>query len=449
MIHTVLFFEMSHESCNHGTHNHGKNSSRFPVLTPNRRFLLILWYLRSGNDVSPKKAFPFWIINVWDQTSIASEYSKPPYTKGRLTQLAHCLIARANPSIMIESPPPPTLKKAENIMENRSPSHPWRMVIVNFLGAVAITAALAAYVVSVSNSEIPFLDSIQERTTREKAVFEGAISPAIAELEAFPKEPETLALSERTTQKIRKYASSSTKLGSESSEGHSFGSESDKTKNNKKVLNVHVVPHTHDDVGWLKTVDQYYNGWNDTIQVVSVREILTSVVEALENNPSRTFTYAEIKFFFMWWKEQPESVRERVQKLVRETKQLTFINGGWCMHDEASTHYIGMIDQTALGHDFLKRTFDYIPTVGWQLDPFGHSSTQASLMTYKMGFDSLYFGRIDYQDLELRHATKECEGLWNAFSGETRLSDKNDEGSVFWGLTGSYGGNYGSPGGYW
>lgn len=50
------------------------------------------------------------------------------------------------------------------------------------------------------------------------------------------------------------------------------------------------------------------------------------------------------------------------------------------MHDEATTHYIDMIDQTTLGHQFIKEEFGITPRIGWQIDPFGHSAVQAYLL---------------------------------------------------------------------
>uniref|UniRef100_A0A7N0VN25 Glycoside hydrolase family 38 N-terminal domain-containing protein n=1 Tax=Kalanchoe fedtschenkoi TaxID=63787 RepID=A0A7N0VN25_KALFE len=59
-------------------------------------------------------------------------------------------------------------------------------------------------------------------------------------------------------------------------------------------LNVHLVPHSHDDVGWLKTVDQYYVGANNSIRGACVQNVLDSVVSALLEDKNRKFIYVEI-----------------------------------------------------------------------------------------------------------------------------------------------------------
>jgi lysosomal alpha-mannosidase len=59
-------------------------------------------------------------------------------------------------------------------------------------------------------------------------------------------------------------------------------------------LNIHLVPHTHDDVGWLKTVDQYYFGSNNNEQLASVQYILDTVVQELIKDPKKRFVYVEI-----------------------------------------------------------------------------------------------------------------------------------------------------------
>ncbi|GJN25499.1 hypothetical protein PR202_gb13333 [Eleusine coracana subsp. coracana] len=176
-------------------------------------------------------------------------------------------------------------------------------------------------------------------------------------------------------------------------------------------LNVHVVPHTHDDVGWLKTVDQYYVGSNNSIQGACVQNVLDSLIPALLKDENRKFIYVEQAFFQRWWRNQNDMIKDTVKGLI-SAGRLELINGGMCMHDEAAVHYIDMIDQTTLGHRFIKEEFGQIPRIGWQIDPFGHSAVQAYLLGAEVGFDAFYFFRIDYQDRDTRKGTKELEVIW-------------------------------------
>lgn len=53
-------------------------------------------------------------------------------------------------------------------------------------------------------------------------------------------------------------------------------------------------------------------------------------------------------FFWQWWEEQTDDTRTIVKQLVQEGR-LEFINGGWCMNDEAATHYNDIVDQMTWG----------------------------------------------------------------------------------------------------
>nr|XP_051693852.1 lysosomal alpha-mannosidase isoform X6 [Oryctolagus cuniculus] len=180
------------------------------------------------------------------------------------------------------------------------------------------------------------------------------------------------------------------------------------------MLNVHLLPHTHDDVGWVKTVDQYYYGVQNELHHGAVKNILDSVISALRAEPSRRFVYVEMAFFSRWWHQQTFTTRQAVRELVHQGR-LEFANGGWVMNDEAATHYGAIVDQMTLGLRFLQDTFgdDGRPRVAWHIDPFGHSREQASLFA-QMGFDGIFLGRMDYQDRELRKKKREMELVWRA-----------------------------------
>jgi hypothetical protein len=75
-------------------------------------------------------------------------------------------------------------------------------------------------------------------------------------------------------------------------------------------LNIHIVPHSHDDVGWLKTVDGYFTGADKGIQWTNVKVELDGVINALLNNPERKFSEVEMKFFKMWWDLQTDAKKD-------------------------------------------------------------------------------------------------------------------------------------------
>ena len=181
-------------------------------------------------------------------------------------------------------------------------------------------------------------------------------------------------------------------------------------------LNVHLVPHTHDDVGWLQTVDQYYVGID---HFNGVKYILDTVVQELSKDPTKRFIYVEMAFFWRWWREQDDATRHVVKGLV-SNGQLEFINGGWSMNDEAATHYNAIVDQMTLGFKFLEDTFGSCarPRVAWHIDPFGHSKEQANLFA-EMGFDGFFFARLDYDDKNKRLKEKTMEMLWKPRPNQT------------------------------
>lgn len=80
---------------------------------------------------------------------------------------------------------------------------------------------------------------------------------------------------------------------------------------------MHFVAHTHDDVGWLKTVDEYFTGSEMGCAHAGVKFVLDSVLDQLQMDPKRKFTYVEMKYFQMWYKNLSEEKKNQTKALLK------------------------------------------------------------------------------------------------------------------------------------
>lgn len=171
-------------------------------------------------------------------------------------------------------------------------------------------------------------------------------------------------------------------------------------------LNIHVIPHSHMDPGWLKTYEEYYNK--------QVKKIFSNVYNQMKLNTNRTFVLCEMINFERWYNSQNDDVRKEVKNWVKEGR-IEFVGGGLVMNDEASPFYQDIIDQMRVGMQFIMKEFGTVPKVGWMLDPFGHSPTNA-LVHSQLGFSYLVIERIEYQEHDDRIKNGNMEFIWRPYN---------------------------------
>uniref|UniRef100_A0A336LZM5 Alpha-mannosidase n=1 Tax=Culicoides sonorensis TaxID=179676 RepID=A0A336LZM5_CULSO len=180
-------------------------------------------------------------------------------------------------------------------------------------------------------------------------------------------------------------------------------------------LKVFVVPHSHNDPGWIQTFEEYYER--------STKQIFANMLRHLTENEQMTFIWAEIVYFSKWYEAQSKETHDKVKRLLKR-KQLEFVTGGWVMPDEANSHWYSIIEQLAEGQQWLKKNLNVTPTSGWSIDPFGHSPSLAYVLK-NSGFENHLIQRTHYVVKRTLARKRQLEFNWR------QLWDTDSSSSLF------------------
>ena len=77
------------------------------------------------------------------------------------------------------------------------------------------------------------------------------------------------------------------------------------SKSSSEILNIHIIPHSHQDPGWLTTMENYYTGNSPDQECVKC--MIDRVMNIFKNDKKFKITWAELAFLDLWFSTVPGS----------------------------------------------------------------------------------------------------------------------------------------------
>eukprot|EP00854_Cymbomonas_tetramitiformis_P017272 gene17272-20554_t len=156
-------------------------------------------------------------------------------------------------------------------------------------------------------------------------------------------------------------------------------------------LTIHLVPHSHCDLGYKKTIDGYYQS---EVALDYRPSLLACDIKA----SAMPFAYRLVLCWLHTWmldKRVPSSLKSNMQRLVA-SGMVEVVDGGWSMHDDAITLVDQQLQNLRHGHAALLEHFgpDALPRHGWHIDPFGPTVMDATLYAFG-GYEGVVLNRMN------------------------------------------------------
>jgi len=160
-------------------------------------------------------------------------------------------------------------------------------------------------------------------------------------------------------------------------------------KSTPKKYTVHMIGNAHIDPVWLWRLDEGRKEVMDTCR---------SALERMKETPSFVFSRSSAAAY-LWIEEDDPAMFEEIRQRVKEGRW-EIVNGWWEQPDCNIPGGESYVRHALYAKEYFREKFGVEPTVGYNVDTFGHNGTLPQILA-KSGFTSYVFFRPGEQEKHL------------------------------------------------